>query len=344
MGRWSTSPRTGPLAALAVLLALGATFAFTRPAGRADTITPAPGGPEPALAVAYAAAPQPPREINVPAGPDHPAYTVYTPGGPAGAQPSPIAVVALHGMGGTGPGIAAPILPFARAQGWTVIAPTISYGDWRDPTQLTNEELVLEPQLAAMLDDVPAETGVSLPPQVLLFGFSRGAQSALRFSMLYPERVLGVAACSAGTYTLPETAVKSVSGATMSAPLPYGVADAQQRLGRAIDPSALSGVRYLIGVGAQDKNEGDVPRQWDPYVGKSRLERAQRFSADLSRLGLSVQTVVVPDTGHELSGPMIDQVTGFLGGVAADALAQQSAPAAPPPAPTAAPSAPVRRA
>ena len=40
-------------------------------------------------------------------------------------------------------------------------------------------------------------------PQVLVFGHSRGAQLALRFTEIHPELVAGVAAISAGTYTLP---------------------------------------------------------------------------------------------------------------------------------------------
>ena len=80
----------------------------------------------------------------MPATPAHPAYTVYTPADPGGAPPSPVTLVVLHGIGGNGPGMA-PLLPVARAQGWTVIAPTIPYGDWRDPAQLTGEGWACSP-------------------------------------------------------------------------------------------------------------------------------------------------------------------------------------------------------
>src|SRR5205807_7303299 len=132
------------------------------------------------------------------------AYALDTPGG----ELKPVvALVVLHGIDGTGPSMAAPLLACARARGWTVVAPTIAYGDWRDPIQLADEDLRLAPQLTSMLDAVSTETGEQLAPQVVVFGFSRGAQEALRFSMFYPERVQAVAAFSAGTYTVPVNTV-----------------------------------------------------------------------------------------------------------------------------------------
>jgi pimeloyl-ACP methyl ester carboxylesterase len=267
----------------------------------------------------------PPAEIAAPSTPSHPAYTVYTPQSLVGAPPSPVTVLVLHGMGGNGPGMAAAVLPAARAQGWTVVAPTIPYGEWRDPAQLTREELGQQPLLASLLDAVPAETGVELGQRVLIFGFSRGAQTAMRFAMLYPDRVLAVAACSAGTYTLPAATVKTASGGTMPAPLPFGVADMEQQVGHRLDAARFAAVRFLIGVGANDNREGDVPRQWDPFVGKTRVERAERFAASLNELGIPTKMVVVPGMGHELTPPMVEQVTSFFAGVAAEQQAQQAA-------------------
>src|ERR1051326_5336310 len=42
-------------------------------------------------------------------------------------------LVALHGMGGNGPDFAAPLAAQADANGWLIVAPTISYGDWTNP-------------------------------------------------------------------------------------------------------------------------------------------------------------------------------------------------------------------
>lgn len=307
-------------------LIAGATCAWHAGSGGwAEAAGSLDGAPTVEALPAYSIAVLAPREISVAATAEHPAYTVYTPGGPDIANASQITLMVMHGMGGNGPGIAASILPFARAQGWTVVAPTVPYGDWRDPSQIVGEVLGLQPQLAKLLDAVPAETGVTISPQVMLFGFSRGAQAALRFSLLYPERVQAVAACSAGTYTLPAKSVLSEAGLTIAAPLPYGIADIEQRAGRDVQASAMAGVRFLISVGANDNREGDVPRQWDQFLGKTRVERAQRFAAQLAQFGLPARAVVVPDTGHELSGPMMEQVNAFLTAAAVDAQAQFNA-------------------
>ena len=254
---------------------------------------------------------EPAREASYPALPERPAYSVYWPEGPAGPKP---VVIALHGIGGSGPGMAPVLLSQARANGWVLVTPTIPYGEWRDPTQLTGEELRLMPQIANLIDYVRDEAGVVSAAgggRVMLFGFSRGAQAALRFSMLYPERVDAVAAFSAGTYTLPVRTVATSSGPAL-AKMPFGVADLPELTGRGVDQGRLAGVRFLIGVGATDNNNGDVPRQWDTYVGGNRVERATRFAAVLSELGCEASLTVVPGTGHELNGAVMEQVTGFL--------------------------------
>lgn len=284
-----------------------------------------------------------PQELQLPATAEHPAYTLYVPGGP----PMPrTALVALHGMGGNGPGLASRLIKAAEERNWLLIAPTIPYGDWRDPNQLVAEELRLLPQMASLLDAVPVETGVPVVGRALLFGFSRGAQEALRFALLYPDRVDAVAGLSAGTYTLPMRAVKTVGGAVVPAPLPFGVADLEQRAGRGIDEIGLAGVEVWIGVGARDNVDGDVPRQWDQFVGKNRVERAQRFVEALSQLGWDAEVAVVPGAGHEITGPMVDLAMQFLAEAAAvsqlqveaaGTLVPVPAPIAPPPALSTAP-------
>jgi pimeloyl-ACP methyl ester carboxylesterase len=173
---------------------------------------------------------------------------------------------------------------------------------------------------------VSDESGVRLSGRALLFGFSRGAQAALRFAMLYPERVEAVAALSAGTYTLPVNSVLTAAGVTR-APLPFGVADIEQLAGRRIDAVRLTGVRFWIGVGDRDNNHHDVPRQWDPFVGSTRVERAARFASVLSEIGCDAQVSVVPNAGHEISAAMVEQITHFLGAAADTAMRQMEASA-----------------
>jgi hypothetical protein len=258
-----------------------------------------------------AAEPQvlPARAIDVPQTVEHPAYRVYAPAGPNVPRR---ALLALHGMDDTGPSLAATLLDRAQAQDWVVVAPTIRYGEWKDPLQLTQEELTLAPQLVTLLESVTAETGVLVTGKALVFGFSRGSQAALRLTTFYPARIEAVAAFSAGTYTLPAAQVRTVSGATVTAVLPYGVADLEARRGSGVDMEALRQVRVLVGVAAGDTREGEVPRQWDSYLGKSRLERAQTFTAALQRLGIPARLVVVAGTVHGITAQMPEQGVAFL--------------------------------
>lgn len=125
-------------------------------------------------------------------------------------------------MGGGGAAFSRELLACAAANDWIVVAPTFAYRDYRDPALVRGDDTIFLPRLAAILDGLPARTGLALRPRVLLYGFSRGAQTAHRFATIYPERVLGVAALSAADYTLP-TAVAPGDGRPL--PFPYGVAD-----------------------------------------------------------------------------------------------------------------------
>jgi pimeloyl-ACP methyl ester carboxylesterase len=251
---------------------------------------------------------EPERQIEVGATAEHPAYTVYT---PAGEVVPRKVLLALHGMGSNGPEIAATILERARAGGWLVVAPTIKYGDWTDPTQLASEELRLQPQLATLLDRVSAEARVAVTGKALVFGFSRGAQAAMRLALFHPDRVESIAAFSAGTYTLPMAQVRTPAGMTR-ANLPFGVADLEARRGVGLDLDALRQVRILVGVAAGDNKEGDVPRQWDPFVGASRLERATTYARVLQDLQVPARLAVVPGTVHTVLPPMTEEAVRFF--------------------------------
>jgi cytochrome P450 len=54
-----------------------------------------------------------------------------------------------------------------------------------------------------MIDAVRAGlTGLTIHPRLLLYGFSRGAQMAQRFSMVYSGEVAAVATPAAGSYSV----------------------------------------------------------------------------------------------------------------------------------------------
>src|SRR5205085_6400354 len=136
-------------------------------------------------------------------------------------------LVALHGMGGTGEEFSKDLVEQADRYGWMIVAPTIDYGDWTKPEIVAREEPVLIRALSDYVDQLPQLTGMPVRHMLLLIGHSRGAQLAHRFAEFRPERVLAVAALSAGTYTLPQ--------GTLS--FPFGVKDLAQYAGRAFDAS-----------------------------------------------------------------------------------------------------------
>lgn len=221
-------------------------------------------------------------------------------------------LVALHGMGGAGQPFCEALLARTDGEQWLVVAPTYQYGDWRDPYTVTREESSrFIPRLAQFLSELPARTGLELEPRVVLLGYSRGAQLAQRFAMVYPEQTRAVAAISAGTYTLPLSTLE-VEGRTVRLPYPFGVADLRERFGREFHAAALRDIPFWIGVGANDNNPADVPRQWDPYLGTTRVERAQAFARQLAELGAPVQLTIFEGLDHAVSDEVRLKALDFL--------------------------------
>jgi pimeloyl-ACP methyl ester carboxylesterase len=218
---------------------------------------------------------------------------------PAGAVEPLTPVLMLHGMGGAGREFSDVARSRCDGEHWIIVAPTFAYGDWRDPAVVTRESTTHFARINAFLDRLPDIAGMSIRPQVFVYGFSRGAQAANRYALTYPERVAGVAMMSAGTYTLPIASFGSGSDARAT-PFPFGVADIQQLFGRPFDSATFAQIPFWIGVGGRDNDPTDVPHQWDPYVGSNRVERAQRFAQWVEQAGASAELHVFPGVGHAL--------------------------------------------
>jgi len=211
-------------------------------------------------------------------------------------------LVALHGMGGNGADFGGALAAQADAHGWLIIAPTISYGDWTDPAQIAREDPALIAFFSDYIRHMSSRLGYSVAPRVLLFGHSRGAQLALRFTEVHPDQVVSVAAVSAGTYTLPY-ARDSSTGEPLR--FPFGVADlAATDGGQAFDAHQFETVPVWIGIGGSDTNVRDVPGAWTPYLGDDRLERARTFTQALQAMGATVELKVFPYADHTLTDDM----------------------------------------
>jgi len=227
----------------------------------------------------------------------------------ASAQAPQQVLVALHGMGGNGENFARDLVDQADQYGWLLVAPTIAYGNWTDPAQVASEDPKLIRALVDYIDLLPQITGLPIRHQLLLLGHSRGAQLAHRFAEFRPDKVLAVAALSAGTYTLPESG--GVPGASLS--FPFGIKDLDKYGGKAFDAGSFDDVQFWLGVGADDNNAADVPRQWDALEGTTRVQRAQAFEKAARALGASAILKVFGGTKHEFTSEMRTAACSFLG-------------------------------
>jgi pimeloyl-ACP methyl ester carboxylesterase len=222
-------------------------------------------------------------------------------------QPVPI-LLALHGMGGWGGRIAERLASCAEQNGWVLIAPTFAYRDYMDPDQVRQDDREDLPHLLSLVDQVEAQLanqGIQADDNLFVYGFSRGGQLAHRFAFFYPDRVAGVAALSAGSYTLPRQELA----------FPFGVADLQDYAGHAFDAQDLSGTAFWVGVGSADTQAEQVPRKFDPFIGSTRLERATRFTESMRQIGLHIELNVFSGVEHDETALMRQRACAFLSGL-----------------------------
>ncbi|CAA9579655.1 MAG: hypothetical protein AVDCRST_MAG88-3174, partial [uncultured Thermomicrobiales bacterium] len=162
---------------------------------------------------------------------------IYVPSNATAQQPVQV-LVAMHGMGGNGTTFCQDLLATAERNGWVVVAPTFRYQDYKNPALVLQDDTTFLPRLAGMLDRLPGQIGLLTRQKVLLYGHSRGGQAVHRFATFYPERTLGVAALSAGSYTLPLQTML-VGGRSETLAMPYGVADMRRHLSREFNYEAF---------------------------------------------------------------------------------------------------------
>jgi pimeloyl-ACP methyl ester carboxylesterase len=241
---------------------------------------------------------------------------VYVPTSAAARQPATV-LVALHGMGGEGRAFCKSLIAEAERNGWILLSPTFRYYEnWHDPAAVLKDDVTVVRGIKTLLDRLPEQTGLRVRKRALFYGFSRGSQVAHRFALAYPQRVLGVAAVSAGAYTLP-VGEWSANGGRQPLPLPFGTADLAQQFGEPADPAALKQVTFWVAVGGNDNREADVPGAWTPYIGPNRLARARAFKAALDRLGAPAVLTVFPGAGHNETPEMRAAAAAFLRGLPA---------------------------
>lgn len=229
---------------------------------------------------------------------------------PAAVQHSPLRVLLiLHGMGGRGDRFAQPFISEADRNNWVIVAPNLPYSrDYMDPAQLVEEDMYLGHSLHAMLDALPGRLGLKLRQHILIFGFSRGAQLGTRFALFHPDYVETVAAVSGGSYTLPV----NNGDDKQVAKFPFGIADLKQKLGWSLDWDRFKCISFWVAVGDKDNRPAEVARAFDPYIGRTRVERAQRFESALAKLGIDAHLVIFQNADHEVTDEMRNGAIKFL--------------------------------
>jgi hypothetical protein len=224
-----------------------------------------------------------------PAEPMHDAGLLrYVPPDVAADQPLTVLLV-LPGESQTGPEAAAPFLQEARARHWAVVAPTLAYGDWNDPEQVTASMLTNLPLLRGLVAEESWD-GHAVNPQVLILGEGRGAHTALAFSLFYPDDTAAVATVGPSPCIVPATAQTETSEMPVL-PFPYGIGDIEQYTGDDIDEDDLAGSALWLGVGSTDAVEaGDC--EWGALAGRSPEDRARAFAGLVRRVGARADVVV----------------------------------------------------
>ncbi|HEX2913248.1 MAG TPA: hypothetical protein VH186_20770 [Chloroflexia bacterium] len=229
-------------------------------------------------------------------------------------------VVAVHGMGGNGSSFGQPLISYADESGFALVAPTMKYdNNYFDPNIVASNDGHLLPELHQLIHSLPAQLHHSVRSKVLLFGFSRGSQIVHRYAFFYPQDVLGVAAMSAGSYTLPEQSYQATTNAAKTTlKFPFGLSDLSAYTGTAIDLQAIRQIPFWLGVGGADNTKTGVPPAWTPYQGSTRLERAQRFYKILQNEGINATLTIFPGVGHAVCTGMKQDAFSFFNRLAAE--------------------------
>lgn len=148
--------------------------------------------------------------------------------------------------------------------------------------------------------------------QVFLFGFSGGAQFALRYGLISAQRLAGLVVAAPGNVTLIDDGL----------PWWAGTGGIEAATGRSLDRAGLSRLPIHLIVGALDRADGLVERgPDDPYysphanvAGADRRERLSALGKNLADAGIMVTEDIVADIGHDFL-PIAKAAARHLAGV-----------------------------
>ena len=94
---------------------------------------------------------------------------------------------------------------------------------------------------------------------------------------------------------------------------PFGMADLSSIAGHQFSRiNVIEDTDFWLGVGTEDNNPAELPRAWDQYLGKTRVQRALIFQAALHDLGARSVLVFFKGERHVLSAEMTASADSFL--------------------------------
>ncbi|MEL6476118.1 MAG: hypothetical protein AAFR17_02220 [Pseudomonadota bacterium] len=210
-------------------------------------------------------------------------------------------VLAVHGIQREAAEMAELLRHAAEDTGRTIVLPLFDRRHWRSFQRAAcpaRADLALLRLLASLRED-----GTIVPGAVDLSGYSGGGQFAHRFTWLYPGLVRRLCATAPGWWTF----------ADPKAAYPYGIGAGG---GDTVSTCLRANLRrflsreIVVRVGALDTQRDDklrVSPELDQQQGQNRLERAQRWVADIERqrtahgLSSAVDFRVLPDSAHSFA-------------------------------------------
>ena len=152
------------------------------------------------------------------------------------------------------------------------------------------------------VDHVQRATGLASGP-LRLFGYSGGAQFAMRYTLAGSLPVGRLALAAPGWFTMPNT----------QQPFPYGLGESPALEGRAVDLARLLSIPVLLTVGAEDtRRDKSLNREAivESSQGKTRLERAHRWYDAMTGLAKArglpqmTQLKLLEGAGHDFDDNM----------------------------------------
>ena len=189
---------------------------------------------------------------------------------------------------------------YARGRGLVVLAPHFPCGLAGDEEGegyklLAHGPLRYDLVLNDMVREVQARTGCDAD-RFLLYGYSGGAQFALRYLFVHPRRVQAACVASPGEITTFETQMDWACG----------IGNFESTFGGPLDATALRQVPLQLAVGDQDVDTDELKealasRYWESEVQRRcahRIARLKIFHRSCMDFGLDVQLSLMPGVRH----------------------------------------------